>query len=214
MKLYDYYRSSASYRVRITLNLKDIKYEAFSIHLINNGGEQHHLDYKQLNPQGLVPTLDENGHIISQSLAILEYLEEISPNPPLLPQTPLGRAQVRSLALLIACDIHPLNNLRVLERLRTEFQASEDQVKSWYHHWLKLGFDALENRLQSLPHKSKVCYGQEITIADICLIPQVYNALRFDFSMNDYPIIKDIYTYCMTLSAFREAAPEQQQTYL
>lgn len=210
MKLYDYYRSSASYRVRIALNLKKINYESLSVHLVNNGGEQHNSDYKQLNPQELVPTLDENGHIISQSLAILEYLEEINPNPPLMPQTPFGRAQVRSMALLIACEIHPLNNLRVLGRLRTEFKASEEQVQAWYHHWLKLGFDALENRLLSMPHKSKVCYGHEVTIADICLIPQVYNAHRFDFAMDDYPIINDIYAHCMTLSAFQEAAPEQQ----
>ena len=143
MKLYDYYRSSASYRVRIALNIKNISYETLSVHLINNGGEQLHPDYLQLNPQGLVPTLDENGHIISQSLAIIEYLEEINPTPSLLPQTPLGRAQVRSMALSIACDIHPLNNLRVLTRLRNQFQANDQQIMDWYHHWLKLGFDAL-----------------------------------------------------------------------
>ncbi|CDZ78761.1 Maleylpyruvate isomerase [Legionella massiliensis] len=210
MKLYDYYRSSASYRVRIALNIKDISYEILHVHLTKNGGEHHHADYLQLNPQGLVPTLDENGHIISQSLAILEYLDEINPTPPLLPPTPLGRAQVRSMALMIACDIHPLNNLRVLERLRAEYQATEQQVKSWYHHWLKQGFDALESRLQNMPHKNKVCYGTEVSIADICLIPQVYNAHRFEFPMDNYPLINEIYAYCQSLSPFRDAAPEQQ----
>ncbi len=209
MKLYDYYRSSASYRVRIALNIKNISYETLAVHLTAHGGEQHYPEYLKLNPQGLVPTLDENGHIISQSLAIIEYLEEICPTPSLLPQTPLGRAQVRSLALTIACDMHPLNNLRVLERLRTEMQATEQQVREWYHYWLKQGFDALESRLHTMPHKNKVCYGSEASLADICLIPQVYNAHRFDFSMESYPLINEIYAYCCTLEAFRDAAPEK-----
>ncbi|WP_419418770.1 maleylacetoacetate isomerase [Legionella sp. D16C41] len=207
MKLYDYYRSSASYRVRIALNLKNISYETFSVHLVNNGGEQHAPNYTKLNPQGLVPTLDENGHILNQSLAIIEYLEEINPTPPLLPQTPLGRAQVRSLALIIACDIHPLNNLRVLNRLRHQFNAEEENVKSWYYHWLKEGFDAFERRLQNMPHKGQVCYGSEVTLADICLIPQVYNAKRFGFPLTEYPLINEINTYCLTLPAFKNAAP-------
>lgn len=210
MKLYDYYRSSASYRVRIALNIKNISYETLAVHLINNGGEHHHPDYLKLNPQGLVPTLNENGHIISQSIAIIEYLEEISPNPPLLPPTPLGRAQVRSMALMIACDIHPINNLRVLEQLRNEFNANEQQVTTWYHHWIKQGFDALESRLQAMPHKNKVCYGSEVSLADICLIPQVYNAHRFRFPMENYPLINEIYDYCCALEPFKDAAPEQQ----
>ena len=181
MKLYDYYRSSASYRVRIALNLKQISYESLPVHLVSEKGEQHQSNYLNLNPQGLVPTLDENGHILSQSLAIIEYIEEINPTPPLLPQNPLGRAQVRSLALLIACDMHPLNNLRVLHELRQQFQATEIQIEHWYHHWLKKGFDALERRLQNLSRKNHVCYGHDVTLADICLIPQVYNAKRFKF---------------------------------
>ncbi|WP_028387574.1 maleylacetoacetate isomerase [Legionella fairfieldensis] len=209
MKLYDYYRSTASYRVRIALNIKNITYEALSVHLTNNGGEQHCSEYLKLNPQGLVPTLNENGHIINQSIAIIEYLEEMNPTPALLPQTPLGRAQVRSMALTIACDIHPLNNLRVLQRLRTDFQADEQQIQAWYHHWLKLGFDALESRLQAIPHKSQVCYGSEITMADLCLVPQVYNAQRFNFSMADYPLINAINQYCLTLPAFIKAAPSE-----
>ncbi|ARG97115.1 maleylacetoacetate isomerase [Legionella micdadei] len=208
MKLYDYYRSSASYRVRIALNVKNISYETLAVHLINHGGEQYHPDYLQLNPQGLVPTLNENGHIITQSIAIIEYLEEICPTPHLLPQTPLARAQVRSMALTIACDVHPLNNLRVLERLRGEFNADEQQILGWYHHWLKLGFDALENRLEAMPHKNKVCYGNEVSMADVCLIPQVYNAHRFNFSMENYPLINEIYAYCCSLEPFKAAAPE------
>jgi maleylacetoacetate isomerase len=208
MKLYDYYRSTASYRVRIALNIKNISYETLVVHLVNNGGEQQHPDYLQLNPQGLVPTLDENGHIISQSLAIIEYLDEMNPIPPLLPQNHLDRAQVRSLALTIACDIHPLNNLRVLTQLRNQFQADEQQIQAWYHHWLKLGFNALEKRLQALPpNKSLFCYGTEVSIADICLIPQVYNAHRFGFSLSNYPIINEINAHCLTLGPFRDVAP-------
>jgi maleylacetoacetate isomerase len=209
VKLYDYYRSSSSYRVRIALNIKNISYEALTVHLLNKGGEQYQPDYLQLNPQGLVPTLHENGHIISQSLAIIEYLEEINPSPPLLPQTPLGRAQVRSMALAIACDMQPLNNLRVLTRLRTELRAKEEQVMDWYHHWLKQGFDAFENRLQSMRHKNQVCYGSEVSLADLCLIPQVHNAHRFGFSMENYPIINEINAYCLTLPPFKDAAPKE-----
>ncbi|MCP0914451.1 MULTISPECIES: maleylacetoacetate isomerase [Legionella] len=208
MKLYDYFRSSASYRVRIALNYKNISYERIPVHLVNHGGEQNRPEYLALNPQGLVPTLDENGHILSQSLAIIEYLEEISPKPALLPQTPLGRGLVRSLAYLIACDIHPLNNLRVLQELRQNFAATEEQIQQWYHLWLKKGFTALEARLQALPRKNHVCYGQEITLADVCLVPQVYNAKRFHFSMDAYPLITEINDYCSHLPAFAEAAPE------
>lgn len=210
MKLYDYYRSSASYRVRIALNIKNICYETLAVHLVNQGGEHHLPQYLELNPQGLVPTLDENGHIITQSLAIIEYLDEINPSPSLLPPTPLGRAKVRSLAMIIACDIHPLNNLRVLNQLRKEFDANEEQVMRWYHLWLKAGFDAFEQVLQTLPHKSphQLCYGNEVSMADICLIPQVYNAHRFGFSMAAYPLINDINAYCLSLPAFNHAAPE------
>lgn len=209
MKLYDYYRSTASYRVRIALNLKNINYEKLSVHLINQGGEQHFPDYLKLNPQGLVPTLDENGHIISQSLAIIEYLDEISPEPPLLPATPFARAQVRSLAMLIACDLHPLNNLRVLNRLRHQFDANEENVNEWMHHWFKEGLQAFEQRLQNLPHKSQVCFGSEVTLADICLVPQVYSAKRFGFALTDYPLINEINDHCLSLPAFKHAAPEQ-----
>ena len=208
MKLYDYYRSTASYRVRIALNVKHITYETLSVHLVNNGGEQHHPNYLTLNPEGLVPTLDENGHILSQSLAIIEYLEDINPTPALLPPNPLGRAQVRSLAMIIACDMHPLNNLRVLQQLRQQFQATELQINEWYHHWLKQGFDAIEERLKNLPRKNQVCYGHDISLADICLIPQVYNAKRFNFPMKNYPLITEINDYCLEIAAFINAAPD------
>lgn len=209
MKLYDYYRSSCSYRVRIALNLKQINYTSIPVHLVNHGGEQHFSEYLALNPQGLVPTLDENGHVLTQSLAIIEYLEELNPEPPLLPSTPLGRAEVRSLALSIACDLHPINNLRVLNQLRQQFHAPDEEVNRWYTHWLKLSFDAFEARLSTLPRKSNVCYGHEISLADICLIPQVYNAKRFSFSLAPYPQIEEINDYCLTLDAFKEASPER-----
>ncbi|HBI22446.1 MAG TPA: maleylacetoacetate isomerase [Legionella sp.] len=208
MKLYDYYRSSSCYRVRIALNLKHVTYETLAVHLVNQGGAQHKPAYCALNPQGLVPTLDENGHILTQSLAIIEYLNEISPTPALLPQNPLGRAQVRSLAMIIACDIHPLNNLRVLQQLREQFQATENQVLDWYQHWIKIGFDAVEIQLNKLGRKHPVCYGHELSLADVCLIPQVYNAKRFNLSMTAYPLISDINDYCLTQPAFIQAAPK------
>ncbi len=208
MKLYDYYRSSCSYRVRIALNLKQISYEQSTVHLINQGGEQHQNAYLELNPQGLVPTLDDHGHRLNQSLAIIEYLDEINPHPALLPQNPLQRAEVRRIAMMIACDMHPLNNLRVLEQLRTQFQATEEQILVWYHHWLKKGFDAIEKTLANLERKIDVCFGDKVTLADICLIPQVYNAKRFDFSLESYPQICKINDYCLTISAFINASPE------
>lgn len=209
MKLYDYYRSTASYRVRLALNLKNISYEKLPVHLVNNGGEQHQADYRAINPQEMVPTLLENGHVLTQSLAIIEYLEEICPTPPLLPPHPLGKAEVRSMALTIACDIHPLNVLRVLGQLRQQFQATDSQVAEWYHHWLKSGFDALEKRLEVLPRKEQFCYGNHVTMADICLVPQVYNARRFNFSLDSYPLIKKIEEHCLALPEFIDAVPHE-----
>lgn len=207
MKLYDYYRSSSCYRVRIALNYKDITYQSLEVHLLNHGGEQHEPSYSTLNPQELVPTLDENGHILTQSLAIIEYLDDICPNPPLLPKNPLARAQIRSIALTIAADMHPINNLRVLQHLKNQFQATEDQVLLWYHHWLKTGFDAVEKKLLKLPRKTHFCYGHEVSLADVCLIPQVFNAKRFNFSMEPYPLINEINDHCLTLPAFQQAMP-------
>jgi len=212
VKLYDYYRSTASYRVRIALNIKQIHYEKISVHLVNNGGEHRSDAYLELNPQGLVPTLDENGHVLSQSLAIIEYLNDTVPTPALLPPDPLGRAEVRSMALTIACEMHPLNNLRVLRQLRQQFQATEAQVKEWYHHWLSEGFDALEARLKKLIRKNPVCYGQDVGLADVCLVPQVYNAKRFDFSMDKYPLISEVNEYCLSLDAFAQATPQPEES--
>lgn len=207
IKLYDYYRSTASYRVRIALNLKQVAWEAIEINLVNNGGEQHSSRYQRINPQELVPALAIKDEILTQSLAILEYLEETVPKPPLLPQNPIDRAKVRALAFAIACDIHPLNNLRVLQQLKKAFRAEEAQVTEWYHLWLKKGFDALEKQLESLPRTENVCFGSTVSMADICLIPQVYNAKRFDFSLENYPLISGINTYCSNLMAFINAAP-------
>ena len=207
MKLYDYFRSTACYRVRIALNLKGINYEKISIHLLNNGGEQHSTEYRQLNPQELVPSLEIKGHIITQSLAIIDYLDETFPNPALLPKDPLDRATIRSLALIIACDMHPLNNLRVLKQLKEEFKPSEAQVEEWYHLWLKAGFDAFETKLQSIKRIQPFCFGHAASLADLCLIPQVYNAQRFNFAMDAYPLINEINAHCLTIKPFQDATP-------
>lgn len=212
MKLYDYYRSSASYRVRIALNLKDIAYETIPIDLIKDGGEQHNTSYYNINPQSLVPTLIDKGQTLSQSLAIIEYLEEIKPTPPLLPDNAPDRALVRSLALTIACDIHPLNNLRVLQHLKKQFDASGDQITDWYHLWLEKGLQGLEARLQQLPRSNDVCFGNQVTLADICLIPQLYNAKRFHFSLSNYPLISKINDYCLTIPEFIAASPDKQMS--
>ncbi|MCH9690090.1 MAG: maleylacetoacetate isomerase [Gammaproteobacteria bacterium] len=208
MKLYDYYRSTASYRVRITLNLKQLAFECIPVHLVNHGGEQHLPAYRELNPQGLVPTLIDN-NTITQSLAIMEYLEESYPAPALLPQMHDERATVRSLSFLIACDMHPLNNLRVLKQLKSQFNATEEDVTAWYHHWLKTGFDAFEAKLKQLPRDNPhFCDGHQVSFADICLIPQVFNAERFKFSLKPYPLIESINAHCLTLDAFKKAAPQ------
>ena len=207
MKLYDYFRSTACYRVRIALNYKNISYKTLTVHLTNNGGEQHRPEYLALNPQGLVPTLDDNGHLLSQSVAIMEYLEETYPRPAILPSTSLGRALVRSITMAIACDIHPLNNLRVLQQVRQQFKADDAQMNEWYHHWLRIGFDSIEEQLTRLPRKQAVCYGSDITMADMCLIPQVFNAKRFNFSISGYPLINEINEHCLSIDAFAQATP-------
>ncbi len=210
MKLYDYFRSTACYRVRIALNLKGIAYEKINVHLVNNGGEQNSPEYHQINPQGLVPCLEIKGQIISQSLAIIDYLEDIVPKPALLPQSPFDKATIRSLSLIIACDMHPLNNLRVLNRLKEQFHANEAQVQEWYYHWLKTEFDAFEARLETIKRSEPFCFGHSVTLADICLIPQVFNATRFNFPMDDYPLINEINAHCLNLDEFQQAAPNQE----
>ncbi|MDT3335986.1 maleylacetoacetate isomerase [Shewanella sp. SP1S1-7] len=212
MKLYGYWRSSAAYRVRIALNLKGISAEQLSVHLVRDGGEQHKAAYSALNPLELVPTLtldDElDADALSQSLAIIEYLDEIHPQTPLLPASALERAHVRAMALTVACEIHPLNNLRVLQYLTQTLGVDEAAKNTWYHHWVASGFAALETLL--IRHSGRYCFGDTVTLADLCLVPQVYNAQRFNVDLTPYPNIMRVWAECNQLEAFADAAPERQ----
>lgn len=209
-RLYTYWRSTAAYRVRIALNLKGVEYTSLPVHLVSDGGEQHKPEFRGINPQGLVPVLSENGTDVSQSLAIIAYLEETRPQPPLLPPTPVERARVRSLATMIACDIHPICNLRVLQYLGGELGANDAQRSAWIGHWIAEGFGAIESRLSSDESSGTFCHGEQPGLADICLVPQVYNADRFECDMDAYPTIRRIQTACLELEEFRDAAPENQ----
>jgi maleylacetoacetate isomerase len=206
--LYSYFRSSAAYRVRIALNLKHIDYEIRPVHLLKDGGKQFNADYLALNPQGRVPVLVVENTVLTQSSAIIEYLEEMYPTPPLLPTKALDRAYVRSITQTIACDIHPLNNLRVLKYLKDA--VKDDFYQAWYCHWIQDGFTALEQLLDKHGCNGQFCFGSKPGLADIFLIPQVYNALRYGSEMRNYPLIRGIYANCMQLAAFSNAAPEQQ----
>ena len=209
IQLYSYFRSSAAYRVRIALNLKAIPYEYIPVHLLNNGGEQHSSHYTSLNPMKLLPTLVDKETVLSQSLAIVEYLEEAYPDTvSLLPNNPKKRAQVRSFSQMIACDVHPLNNLRVLQYLNQSFNVDHEQRQKWYIHWITMGFDALEKVLVKQP--GTFCFGDTPSLADCCLVPQIYNAKRFNMSLDSYPHIESVYKHCMDYPAFIQAAPEQQ----
>ncbi|QCP48131.1 maleylacetoacetate isomerase [Trinickia violacea] len=210
MKLYSYFRSSASYRVRIALNLKNLPYDYAPIHLLRSGGEQLTPEYRKLNPDALVPTLVDGDAEIQQSLAIIEYLEETHPNPPLLPRAALDRAYVRALALQIACEIHPLNNLRVLKYLKHELKVDEEPKNAWYRHWIEAGFGTFEGRIANDSRTGKFCFGDTPTLADLCLVPQVFNAQRFNVDTQRYPTIQRIYDHAMQLEAFAKAAPGQQ----
>ncbi|WP_069865831.1 maleylacetoacetate isomerase [Pseudomonas citronellolis] len=210
LKLYGYFRSSASYRVRIAMNLKGLTYDQQSIHLSRDGGEQHGEAFRALNPQRLVPVLDTGELKLSQSLAILEYLEERYPQTPLLPGDSAGRSRVRQLMQLIACDIHPLNNLRVLNYLTGPLALTEQQKLGWIRHWIDLGFQALEEELANDGRRGCFCYGDTPTLADCCLIPQLFNARRFDVDMLPYPTLVALEESCRQLPAFREAEPEHQ----
>ena len=212
IKLYDYIRSSASMRVRIALSLKKISYETIPIHLLNNGGEQFSDQYKKINPQQLVPTLIDDAHIITQSLAIVEYLNDTYPIPPLLPASAHEKALVRSFALSIVADIHPLNNLRVLQYLKNELNISDEQKNKWYQHWMEKGLSALENRLTTQSKPSNFCFGDTPTIADICLIPQLFNAKRFNCDLSHYKRLQSIDTHCLKLDAFINALPKEPVT--
>jgi|SRR5579862_362233 len=208
MKLYNYFRSSAAYRVRIALNLKGLQPENVFIHLLKN--EQQAQDYLSVNPQGLVPTLVDGDEVLTQSLAIIEYLDETHPAPPLLPKAPADRARVRALALAVACDIHPIDNLRVLRYITRVLGASDEQKDAWYEHWIRLGFDAIEARLASDPRTGRFCHGDTPTLADICLIPQCANARRVKMNIDEFPTIARIEREANALSAFADAAPARQ----
>ena len=207
--LYSYFRSSAAYRVRIGLGLKGLDYRVVPVHLLRHGGEQGGADYRHRNPEGLVPMLEDGGQVLTQSLAILEYLDETYGPASLLPADAPGRARVRALALHIACDIHPLNNLRVLRWLAHELKVEQADRDAWYRHWVTLGFDALESHLQS-DATGRCCHGDVPGLADCCLVPQVYNARRYDVDLTGYPTIARIAAYCESLPAFRAAHPDAQ----
>ena len=210
MKLFSYFRSSASYRVRIALNLKGLTYEYVPVHLTRAGGEQFGSEFRKLNPQALVPVLQDGGHTLAQSLAIIEYLDEVHPQPPLLPRTPASRARVRALAQAIACEIHPLNNLKVLNYLTGPMAAGDEVKRTWYHHWIADGLRPLEARLASDGETGKFCHGDAPGLADCCLVPQLANARRFKCDVSPYPTLVAIEKNCQALEAFRRAAPDQQ----
>jgi len=207
--LYSYYRSSASYRVRIALNLKQVDYTINPVHLLTNGGEQFRPEFLEKNPQGLLPALEIGDIVLTQSSAIIEYLEQAYPHPHLLPSDLIDQCQVRALAQLISCDIHPLNNLRVLKYLRFE-GLSEQQKEEWYRHWIFQGFRAFEALLTRYQSSAQVCFGDTPGLADVFLIPQVYNAQRYHLDIESFPRLLAVYNHCCTLVPFIEAAPENQ----
>ncbi|UTW07526.1 maleylacetoacetate isomerase [Pseudomonas benzenivorans] len=208
LTLYSYWRSSAAYRVRIALNLKGLAYKQVPVHLVKDGGQQHAPEYQALNPQELVPLLVDGDCKIAQSLAILEYLEEAYPVPALLPPDPAVRAQVRALALHIACEVHPLNNLRVLQYLSAELGASDEAKNAWYRHWVGTGLAAVEQGLARFD--GRLSLGQRPGYLEACLIPQVYNARRFNCDLEAYPRLLAMVARCESLDAFKRAAPEAQ----
>ena len=212
MKLYTYWRSSAAYRVRIALALKGLSYQSHFIHLIKDGGEQLKPDYEAINPQHLVPSLElKDGKVLTQSMAILEFLEEAYPEPALLPEGNHDRAYVRAVCQSIISDIHPVDNLRVLSYLTGEFGIDSEQKLNWYKHWITLGFEALEKTLSQSGFMGPYCHGCMPTFADICLVPQVYNARRFNMDLTPYPNIKQIDKTCQKLDGFVVALPEKQK---
>ncbi len=208
MKLYTYFRSSAAFRVRIALNLKGLSYEQAFVHL---GKGEHRLpEFAAINPQGLLPALEDDGQLMRQSLAIIEYLEEKRPNPPLLPKDLRGRARVRALALLVACEIHPLNNPRVLNYLTKSLGRSEDEKNAWYRHWVRDGLAKFESCLNAAAGTGKFCHGDVPTVADCFLVPQIFNARRFDCETTHAPSAMRIFDTCMKLEAFDRAQPSKQ----
>jgi maleylpyruvate isomerase len=210
MKLYHYFRSSASYRVRIALNFKGLPWETALVDLRAPASAQHTPEFRAVNPQGLIPVLADGEQVITQSLAIIEYLEETHPQPPLLPRSAAERALVRSLALAVACDIHPLGNLRVLNYLRASLHADDQVVNAWAGQWIGLGFAALEERVQHTSGDGLHMFGSSVTVADVCIVPQMYNARRYQVDVAPYPRLRAICARLESLPAFAEAAPEAQ----
>ena len=210
MKLYSYFRSSAAYRVRIALNVKGLNYEYVAKHLLRDGGEHKRADYLEINPQGFVPALEHNGALITQSVAIIEYLDEVFPTPSLLPKRPVDRAIVRAMSLLIACDIHPLNNLRVLNYLKSPLGQSGEATADWYKHWIAEGFAALERMLVKYSIEGRYCFGDAVTMADVLLVPQVANSRRYQMELTSYPTLKKVASHLESLPAFFGARPEAQ----
>jgi maleylpyruvate isomerase len=207
VQLYTYFRSSAAYRLRVALNFKELTSEVISIHLQKDGGQHKKPEYRAVNPQMRVPALRlDSGEVLTQSLAIIEYLDEIDPEPPLLPRDPVERAKVRALAQLIACDIHPLNNLAPLRYLKNELGQEQAKIDAWYHHWILEGFTALETMVRPGPY----AFGSAVTLADVCLVPQVYNARRLKVPLERFPNIVAIDAACAKLAAFERARPENQ----
>ncbi len=210
MRLHAFYRSSTSYRVRIGLNLKGLAYTLAPVHLLREGGQQHAPDYAALNPQQLVPALRDGERVLTQSLAILEYLEETRPQAPLLPADAAGRARVRALAQLVACDIHPLNNLRVLQFFDRQWNVPQPERDDWVLHWMREGFTAMETMLAASADTGDYCHGNTPGLADCCLLPQLYNARRFKLDLDAFPTLRRIEAACLQLPAFDAARPENQ----
>jgi maleylacetoacetate isomerase len=207
VKLYTYFRSSAAYRVRIALNLKGLQYDMVPVHLTKEGGQQRKPEFQKVNPQMRVPALEmSSGDVLTQSLAIIEYLDDIEPEPPFLPADALERAYVRALAQIVACDIHPLNNLMTLQYLKRMLKHEQAEIDTWYHHWVIEGFKALEQMLKPGPY----AYGPHVTLADICLVPQVFNARRLKVPLDVFPNIVAVEQVCLQLPAFDKARPENQ----
>ena len=208
MKLYTFFRSSAAFRVRIALNLKGLPYEPVPKAFAR--GEHRGADYLALNPQGLIPALETQGVVLPQSLAIIEYLNDCYPTPPLLPADPIARARVRAMALAVACDIHPLNNLRVLNYLRDELRQADEGVNTWYRHWVTEGFRGLEAQARNFSSAGRYCFGDAVSLADVYLVPQMFNARRFQTDLSGFPTLVGISTHLESLPAFAAARPEAQ----
>jgi maleylacetoacetate isomerase len=208
MKLYTFFRSSASFRVRIAMNYKGLAYEPSLVNLPK--GEHMEVKYKSVNSQGLVPALEDGAHVLTQSLAIMEYLDEVHPGPKLLPADPIDRAYVRAFSQIVACEIHPLNNLRTLKYVKRTYGLDEEGVNAWYRHWIAEGFAMMESFLLGHKRKGKYCFRDQITMADCCLVPQVFNAQRYQCDLTLYPAVMSVHEECMKLEAFIAAQPSKQ----